>query len=218
MEKIFSSFNRWLLFCFAFIGAMIAVRIAYSGNRQFLFLVWNLFLAFVPYAVSLLFTHPFFQNKKMQFLLFAAWLLFLPNALYIVTDIIHLEETENVPLWYDAVLLFCSSFAGIAMAFASLVNTESYLRKIFPRRFIGPVIIAILFIGSFGVYLGRFERWNSWDVIHHPFHLSSHIAANILFPFSHYRTWAVTFLLTGLYSVFWFLLKTFPRLGKEYGA
>ena len=218
MEKLFSSFNRWLLFCFAFIGAMIAVRRVYSGNGQFLFLVWNLFLAFIPYAISLLFTGPFFKNKKMQFLLFCTWLLFFPNALYIVTDIIHLEEAENVPVWYDAVLLFSSSFAGIAMAFASLVNTEFYLRQIFPRRLIGPAIITLFFIGSFGVYLGRFERWNSWDVIHHPLHLSSHIAADILFPFSHYRAWAVTFLLTGLYSVFWFLLKAFPRVNKEYST
>ena len=64
MEKVFSSFNRWLLFCFAFIGAMIVVRMIYSGNRQFLFLVWNLFLAFVPYVISLLFTEAFFKNKN----------------------------------------------------------------------------------------------------------------------------------------------------------
>jgi len=190
----------------------------YSGDKRFLFLVWNLFLAFIPYAISLLFSALYFKNKRMQALLFAVWLLFLPNALYIVTDIIHLEETEKIPLWYDAVLLFSSSFAGIAMAFASLVNTEFYLCKIFPRRFIGPVIVAILFVASFGVYLGRFERWNSWDVIHHPLHLSSNIAADVLFPVSHYRVWAVTFLLTGLYSIFWFLLKAFPRMSREYTA
>ena len=73
----------------------------------------------------------------------------------------------------------------------------------------------LLFAGSFGVYLGRFERWNSWDVLHNPFSIGLDIAKRFAFPFAHTKTWSVTFLLTGLYSLCWFLIKCFPVFATE---
>ena len=143
------------------------------------------------------------------------WLLFFPNALYIVTDIIHLADTQAAPLWYDAVLLFVSSLTGLVLAFASVINTEKYLQTIFMKKYVTPMVVMLLFAGSFGVYLGRFERWNSWDVLHNPLSMAAEIANRFLSPFAHTKTWSVTFLLTGLYSLCWFLIKCFPGFRVE---
>ncbi|MCY7292765.1 MAG: DUF1361 domain-containing protein [Ferruginibacter sp.] len=210
MKKIFSPFAQWLCCCFLFIAVMIAARMLYAGNSSYLFMVWNLFLAWIPYLISTGFKHLSRSKKLVQLIVFVCWLLFFPNALYIVTDIIHLADTQAAPLWYDAVLLFVSSLTGLVLAFASVINTEKYLQKIFAKKYVTPIIMLLLFAGSFGVYLGRFERWNSRDVLHNPLNISLDIATRFAFPFAHTITWAVTFLLTGLYSLCWFLIKCFP--------
>ncbi len=207
MKKIISPFNLWLCVCFTFIGVMIIARILYSGSISYLFLIWNLFLAWVPYAVSIFLRSNIFQQKWKQIVLFFIWLLFFPNALYIVTDIIHIQENTVVPIWYDAILLFAASFAGLALAFASVMQVEFCLHQYFNKKQIPIIIFSLLFIGSFGVYLGRFQRWNSWDVLHNPLALFSDIALRFTNPIAHTKTWAITFLLSGLYTVCWYFIK-----------
>lgn len=194
-------FNRWIFFCFLFIGSLLSVRLYMSGSFRYSFLIWNLFLAFIPYLISLLFKDPRFKKPWQRGMIFSGWLLFFPNALYIITDLSHLEGTTNVPIWYDAVLLFTASFAGLALGFASVVNVEYALEKILPKKYIMTVIVFLFFVGSFGVYLGRFERWNSWDIINEPFLLAKDIADRFISPFAHIRTWSVTLVLTGLYTI-----------------
>jgi uncharacterized membrane protein len=210
MKNKFSPFALWLSYCFAFIAILITARIWYSGNTLYLFLVWNLFLAWIPYSISLTFKNIIGKKKIIQALVFTSWLLFFPNALYIVTDIIHVKETEKVPVWFDAILLFVSSFAGLALAFASIKNVENILQHYFHKKFTNVLVIFLLFLGSFGVYLGRFQRWNSWDVLHNPLALALDISHRFTSPFAHTKTWGVTFLLTGLYAVCWFFIQSFP--------
>lgn len=215
MKKIISPFGQWLCCCFLFITGMIIARMLYSGNGSYLFMIWNLFLAWVPYIISIGFCKLHRRNRIIKLFVFMGWLLFFPNALYIVTDIIHLAETQAVPLWYDAVLLFVSSLLGLVLAFASVINAEKYLKTIFSRIYITPIIILLLLAGLFGVYLGRFERWNSWDVLQNPLSMAVDIAHRFVSPFAHPKTWSVTFLLTGLYSLCWFLIKCFPGFTTE---
>ena len=220
MQKSQMPFSRCLFACFAFIAAMLAARMIYSGGIHFLFLVWNLFLAWVPYAVSILFRSKSAAKKSGRLLLFGTWLLFFPNALYIITDIIHLRDTGQAPVWYDAVLLFTASFTGLAMGFASLVNVELFIGRVFPRlskRYNPLIIILFFFLGAFGVYLGRFERWNSWNIINDPNALLQNIAIKFTAPVEHVRTWGVTALLTALYTISWFSLKSFRGLEMQEG-
>ena len=210
----------WCLFgCFSLIAVMLGARAIYSGSIHFLFLIWNLFLAWVPYAISLLLRSKLPGKKFGQMILFGIWLIFFPNALYIITDIIHLKDTGIVPIWYDALLLFTASLTGIAMGFASLINAELFIARIFPRlskRYSPLIVVFFFFLGAFGVYLGRFERWNSWNIISNPTELLQNIALNFIEPFEHLRTWGVTGLLTVLYTVFWFSLRSFRGLeGKQ---
>ena len=214
--KLLSSFNRLLVVFFVFIGMLIAFRILYTGSLVHLFICWNIFLAWIPYMLSNFFAEVKQKAKWKQLFLFASWLLFFPNALYIVTDLIHIDDNQEIPVWYDAVLLFASSFIGIMMAFVSLRKVEFFLRCVFSKRVVAALVPFILFVASFGVYLGRFERWNSWDVIKDPMALGLNIINNFTSPIDNYRTWAITILFTAIYSLLYFFLKILPQaFGEE---
>jgi len=209
------SFNRLLIIFIAFICAMIIARILYSGNVRFIFLTWNIFLAWIPYVLSGFFKTYRNREKYKQVILFTTWLLFFPNALYIITDLIHLQHETNVPVWYDAILLFASSFAGLMMAFISLHRVENFLESIFTKRTVLLLVPGILFLGAFGVYLGRFQRWNSWNVINDPLALGLDIFSRIVSPQDNLKTWGITFILTVLYSILYFFIKIIPRAFPE---
>lgn len=204
-------FNRLLTVFFIFIGLLIAFRVFYTHSLVHVFLSWNIFLAWIPYMLSNYFVEVTKKTKWKQFFLFFSWLIFFPNSLYIVTDLIHMEENTDIPVWYDAVLLFASSFIGIMMAFVSLRKVEYFLRSIFSRKAVAFFIPAILFISSFGVYLGRFQRWNSWDIIKDPLALAMDIMSNFINPIHNYKTWAITVLFTGIYTLLYFFLKILPQ-------
>ncbi len=208
--KTILSFQKILWAFFAFIAAMILVRFIYTSKPAFVFLIWNLFLAWIPFTISTLFEKYAHKSKWKQLVIFFTWLLFFPNALYIVTDLIHLDMESIVPKWFDAVLLFTSSIVGLMMAFVSLLRAEKYLSRIFNKRFTDVIVFAILFIGSFGVYLGRFLRWNSWDIISNPLGLFISIAERIIFPFKYVQTWGITALLTTLFYLLYLSIQKMP--------
>jgi uncharacterized membrane protein len=142
-------------------------------------------------------------------------LLFFPNALYIITDLIHLQETNGAPVWFDAILLFTSSFIGLLMAFGSLYNAENYLATVFSRRKLSFVMPAIIFISSFGVYLGRFQRWNSWDIMSSPMALAEDIIECFIFPQDHIRSWGITIILSILFYLIYSFSKILPYVFQQ---
>ena len=155
------------------------------------------------------------KQKWKQFVLLGTWLLFFPNALYIVTDLVHIDRESMVPWWFDAVLLFLASFIGIVLGFVSLRKAERYLLSYFSQKIVSVQITLLLFLGSFGVYLGRFERWNSWDVVHNPLGLSVNIMECILFPVENYRVWGITLLFTLTFYVLYFFMSNLPKAISE---
>jgi len=200
------NFNRTLLVSFLFISLLIVTRILYSGTWRYIFIAWNLFLAWLPYLLSAYFKDVKNSAVWKQACLFFCWVLFLPNALYIVTDLIHLRAFTNVPLWYDASLLFAAAFKGIMMAFISIRKAELFLREKFDHKIIKFFVPLMLFMSSFGVYLGRFERWNSWDIFINPIGLGSSIFSSFISPVQNYKVWATTIILTGVFSMLYFFI------------
>jgi uncharacterized membrane protein len=93
------------------------------------------------------------------------------------------------------------------MAFISLYQLEQYLRKNIKAKHVNKLVVAVLFLGSFGVYLGRFLRWNSWDILANPVSLLLEVAVRFTNPFLHYRTWIVTTLLTCLFCLLYFAAR-----------
>ncbi len=190
------------VFCFS----LSAVRYYFTGSGLFLFLNWNLFLAFIPWCVGSLLSA--WNEKSGNFLaptiLLAAWLLFFPNSPYILTDLIHLKSRNPVPLWYDLVVILSFAWTGLVFGLLSLLDIEAMLLRRIHPTLVGIISSLLLFIGSFGVYLGRYLRWNSWDLIAEPSPLLHAIGERIVNPLSHPQTWGMTLLLGILLNmIFW---------------
>lgn len=135
------------------------------------------------------------------------WLLFFPNAPYILTDLFHLGNTVSMPKWFDLILILSFAWAGLYAGFKSLQDIQRMLTKFMSERKSMLIIVLLLFSAAFGVYIGRFERWNSWDLITHPFSVVVDILEKIIHPFTHLRAWGVTLMLGTLLNAIWFSLR-----------
>jgi uncharacterized membrane protein len=146
------------------------IRLDLWGKDDLLYLIWNLFLAWIPYVIS-----KFFIKKDMPtgrfVIFFIFWLIFFPNAPYLVTDVLHIAGRFSSFLWYDSLLFFFFGWIGLFLGMLSLLEIHQYLKTRLSYIISEIIIFAICVISSFGIYLGRFERWNSWDIFINPFHL-----------------------------------------------
>ena len=144
----------------------------------FFFLCWNLFLAWVPYglAVRAEALHRRGASAGRYWALAFLWLLFWPNAPYLITDFIHLDARPPVPLWYDGLLLFSFAWTGMLLAVFSLRLMERQWRERLGARRAGAAVWGALLAGSIGVFLGRVLRWNSWELFTRPHHLLADLA------------------------------------------
>lgn len=170
-------------------------RIGYSGSNKYLFLNWNLFLAFMPWFFTSL-LHVFPQWKKHKLILWMiglSWLAFFPNAPYILTDLFHLHGSSSMPMWFDLVLILAFAWTGILFGFLSLWDLEKLMATKVQKRWIPFISVGLLFLSSFGIYLGRYLRWNSWDLLNRPGAIIQDVGERVIYPLEHTRTWGVTF-------------------------
>ncbi len=171
----------------AFSVALVAARIWYSGQITFIFLVWNLFLAWLPLTFAWL----ALRWQKRPFIalpMFFLWLLFLPNAPYLVTDLIHLQARAPVPLWYDLILLLNYALIGILLGFVSLRIMQGIVNGRFGPAAGWLFAFFALSASGLGIYIGRFLRWNSWDIFLRPMPLLQDIWVQLFQP----RTLAIS--------------------------
>ena len=150
--------------------ALIVVRYVYSSEPLFGGLIWNLFLAWIPFGLSILIYDRHGAGARPVALLPLAglWLLFLPNAPYILTDFKHLVPSPVVPLWVDVVVIAAPAWTGLLLGFLSLYLVQSVVRDLAGASVAWVAAIGVLGLASFGIYLGRVLRWNSWDVLADP--------------------------------------------------
>lgn len=200
------SVNRMIYISLLLSLGMIVGRILYTGNHYGTFLIWNLFLAWLPFMFSKWLLK---KNLKpfVQYSLLATWLLFFPNAPYIITDLFHLKQRVPVPYWYDLLLLFWASWNGLLLGIISLMNVERFLQSRFKPRMVNIAIYLSLVLCAFGVYAGRFLRWNSWDIVSAPHSIISDLAYIVLQPQENLRTWGVTFVFSLLMITIYQTLK-----------
>jgi uncharacterized membrane protein len=193
--------------------AMVGVRVAYSGNDHYVALVWNLFLAWVPFVLALAVYGGFRRGARGLPLLVggALWLLFLPNAPYIVTDLKYIGEWTGAPIWFDVVLASGAAWAGLALGFLSLYLMHAVVRSLFGALNAWCFVLGALALSSFGIYLGRFERWNSWDLFVRPRALLGDIWSGAMNPGAQVEavgvTVAFTVFLAATYLVFYSFLS-----------
>lgn len=201
------------MLCFGF----SIFRFLYTGSRTFLFLNWNLFLAFIPWALtSMVIIWPELQKSRITlFVLLCAWMLFFPNAPYILTDLFHLRLNSSMPIWFDLVLILSFAWTGLLFGFLSLWDIERILQKFMNRSKVIIVSFVLLVIGSFGVYLGRFLRWNSWDVLTEPHGLIYDIGDRFIHPIEHPRAWGMTILMGIFLNMIYLSFKLVMKRNSE---
>lgn len=160
-----------ILIIFYFSSVLIILRMFLFNSYSLKYIFWNIFLAFIPFVISYILLFLLKQNRlnKIIFILgFVFWILFIPNAPYIVTDLIHIGEIRAVPVLYDVILLFCSALIGMLLGVHSIFHVEQILKIKFSQKIASIVIFTTIFFISFGIYIGRFLRFNSWDVFENP--------------------------------------------------
>jgi uncharacterized membrane protein len=191
---------------------LLAARIIVTGSSQYLFLVWNLILAAIPYAVVLSIRSWNLHPKRLIFWpLMILWLLFLPNAPYITTDLLHLRSASTSSVWFDSLLTLNFAFNGIVLFFLALQPVQAMVASrsgvVVTWGFVG----VIAGLSAFGIYLGRFVRFNSWDLLVAPGTVMEQVWERIADPFSYTRTWAMTLLYTGFLVVTYYMLWALAR-------
>lgn len=150
---------------------LLMIRMKLAQNFFYLFLVWNLFLAVIPFAISTYLVSLPKLNKLWLVLCFGLWLLFLPNAPYIITDLLHLKISPTHLLWLDILVVMSFALNGLLLFYLSVIDMKSILQTFISKKKVNYLITAILFLTGFGVYLGRFLRYNSWEILSHPKYL-----------------------------------------------
>lgn len=189
-------------------GALVWGRCQFSGRFYFLFFAWNLLLAIIPYLASE--TAVYFSGRKWNMpalgcLLFA--ILFLPNSPYMITDLFHLRQRAEMPFWYDTMLIFSMAVSGLVLFYAALFNIRALLMRWLSGFWAELLVSLISFACAFGIYLGRYLRFNSWDLVYNPDSLLEGIADNL----SKTRSVGVTL----LYGAFLLVGYWVTRLLKE---
>ncbi len=152
--------------------ALVLARIVHSGSQRYVTQVWNLFLAWIPFVLAYV-AHALSWRRRLVYFVIPVfallWLVFFPNAPYILTDLQHLNlDSSAAPLWYDVILLVWFSWTGMLLGIVSLSLMQEIIRREFSRALGWVFVFLVAGLSSAGVYIGRFIRLNSWDVLQNP--------------------------------------------------
>ena len=170
---------RYRLFLVALLGgatvisvALYRFRGAWYNEMGYSFLVWNLFLAWIP--LGLAYTAWLMASNRRQLILAITitaflWMIFFPNAPYILTDFQHLgQPSDVVPIWFDVILVVWFAWTGLLLGVISLYLMHDIMHRTFGRIAGWVFVFIVSFLSGLGIYIGRFIRWNSWDIIQQP--------------------------------------------------
>ncbi len=212
IKKLFlSRFKTFALVSVSMLFSIILLMIRMKLTHSFfyLFLVWNLFLAVIPFAITTYLVSLPKLNTLWLVLCFGVWLLFLPNAPYIITDLLHLKIGPTHLLWLDILVIMSFALNGLLLFYLSIIDMKSILQTFLSKKKVNYVITITLFLTGFGVYLGRFLRYNSWEILSNPKYLFVDIINITVKPFAHQEAWLFTILFGLFLWVGYWVFKIF---------
>ena len=192
--------------------ALFLVRVLMYRELTFGYMNWNLFLAVLPLGFALLLIRSLAVRAwlgKVNLLLTALWLGFLPNSFYMVTDLIHIAEVEQQTIVFDSVMLLMYAVVGLMLGYASVILVHQQLRRRLAARSTDRLIAFVLFLCSFAIYLGRYMRWNTWDVLINPIGLVGNIVDSLIVPREGSPMFQTTFLFFGFLSLLYVIILQF---------
>jgi uncharacterized membrane protein len=202
------------------VAGLVAFRLAYSHSFEDVSYLWNLFLAWIPFALALLIYDGHRRGARLIQLLALGllWLLFFPNAPYIVTDFKYLAAMTGKTFLFEGLLIGTAASTGLLLGFMSLYLIQAIVRRAAGARYAWLFVFVALGLSSVGVYLGRVLRWNSWDVFVRPGSLLEELAGALVDPLAHPRPITITILFTSFllasYAIFYSLARTSSLLGE----
>jgi uncharacterized membrane protein len=206
--------SKMLLLSIGFSMSLLLVRFVYSQTFDYHFYGWNTFLAAIPYMVST----QLIKLRKLKlpaFFFLFVWLAFFPNAPYLITDLLHYEERPPVPFWYDILLVISATWNGLILGIVSLMNVEIFLSRHIKPVWVTVTIFVSLLLCSYGIFLGRFLRLNSWDIATDPAYLAYTSAHHVLLPQRYPKLWVFTILFAVLLSIIYFTFKHLPEVVRR---
>jgi uncharacterized membrane protein len=214
MKIAISGITKMLMLSISFTLVLVLVRILYTNNLSYIFYAWNLFLAVIPLVCS----NQLQQQQSINFkavLLLAIWLLFLPNAPYIITDIFHYELREPIPMWYDLLIVTTAAWNGLLLGIVSLMQVEKFLHIYCKKVWVQGFVLVSLMLCGYGVYIGRYSRFNSWDIVTKPHRILLDSAYQIRHPFQNLHVWAFTVLFGVMLSIVYFTLQQLKTINNK---
>jgi uncharacterized membrane protein len=212
-----------LLLAASLISVMLAwARMLYSGTRDYSSLIWNLGLAWIPFVfASLAYIVSWSRRLLILVLPICAliWLVFFPNAPYILTDFQHLSTNPgNAPVWFDVLMLLWFAWTGLMLGVTSLHFMQEIVNRAFGRASGWLFAIGSAVLSSVGITLGRFYRWNSWDLLNDPLPIAHNLLDLLRHPFANLRAYGFTLLFTLLFLFVYLTFHTFGRIMQENDA
>jgi len=220
--------DRMLTASMLFSCTLAGIRVLHTGRLTFLSMIWNLFLAYTPYAISTGLTvwrkreverqairSTFLTGRVislkgyLRILTFLAWLLFIPNSFYILTDLYHLADghrNSRVPEWFDLALILSFAWNGLLLGVLSTRQVEKLLAPEATGLGRWLFLYPVMWLNALGVYIGRYLRYNSWDIITNPFDLLADILGMIFHPFRHHYAWDMIFCYSILLTLIYILI------------
>jgi uncharacterized membrane protein len=198
--------------------ALVLARMVWARRvSDHAFLIWNLFLAWMPLLFALLACREFCENSRPTWKfrgLTAAWLLFFPNAPYIFTDLTHLTTRFSGHFWVDMVLILSCAFTGLVVGFLSLFLMQSVVARVMGRAASWLFVAAVAGLSGFGIYVGRFLRFNSWDIVYQPLALCRGVFKWAADPLSHSSSYAFPVLFATFLFIAYLMLYAFTHLPR----
>ena len=206
-----SEVEQSLILSYVFSISLVLFRIIYTGETMFGFLIWNLFLGWLPYVISSQLVKKQVRSKGFFYLILLCWLFLLPNSFYIITDLFHLKERIVVPLWFDLVLIFSFAWNGLITGVLSIRQVEKLLISRWKMQSEWMFVFPLMFLNSLGIYIGRYLRFNSWDVIMNPFQLYSDMMYLVLHPIRNRFDWSMMICFAVVLTLFYLTLKRISK-------
>lgn len=203
-----SRLEKMLFASILFNMSLLFVRFYHTHELTYGFYVWNTFLAVLP----VLFSRSLVHVKKFNVaavILLVFWLTFFPNAPYLITDMFHFCENPAMPFWYDLIIAFSAAWNGLLLGILSLMQVERFLTRQMPLKWVKLTVAVCFFLCSYGIYLGRYLRFNTWDIIVSPGKIIAACSSHVFHPHTNIMVWAFTILFGIMFGITYLTLKHF---------
>ncbi len=189
-------------------------RVYFGHTLAYWFMSWNLFLAWVPYLFGLVaaWTHSRYPGRWWLLLLpLGLWLLFFPNAPYIITDLWHLDQSEAAPLWYDIGLFASFALTGVFLGIVSLNTVQGIVASYVGRAGSWLFVLSVTVLSGLGIYLGRFLQLNSWDLFFNPGKIILDVVESLAHPIRNQQAYGVTLMFGGIFFICYLTFTSVQR-------